>query len=400
MRLTPSVAAAVGVIAVWGDDAHRILTSHWQPATRERALAIGRIRYGQWWLAGEAAAAEPRTAEQVLLCQIAPGCFELHCHGGPTAGERLLSDLRRSGVECIEQHEPLAALPPEYLGLPQIGGLERQALEDLIGTGSKSPAAILLDQSRGALRRSLEEIVSLLCAGQAEAASHGVKHLRDNYRQLGSRLLKPWRITLAGPPNAGKSSLFNAWLGYHRALADPSPGTTRDMLEETVTIEGWPIRISDVAGIRSSEDAIEQQGVALAQQRMAETDLTLLLVAADQGWTGIHRQLQRSVADKHMLVGTKADLTTAQEVSGGLAGGVTLDAGEPISLWCSVSDPASLQRVLKAALRRLLPVVPPPAWPTPFREAHDRHLAAVEEAFAAGDLRAATDRLTGWLESG
>jgi tRNA modification GTPase len=400
VRLTPPVAAAVGVIAVWGDDAHRILLDHWEPATGSPALAIGRIRYGQWWLGGRSHNVAGRTAEQVLLCQIADGCFELHCHGGPTAGERLLSDLRRSGADCSPHGDPLAALPPVFLGLPQIGGIESDALEDLIGIGCKSPAAILLDQARGALRRRLEAIVAQLSHGEAEVAGQGVNQLRQSYRQLGSRLLRPWRITLAGPPNVGKSSLFNAWLGYHRALADPAPGTTRDLLEETLTIEGWPIRISDVAGIRASTDAIEQQGIALAQQRMAETDLTLLLVAADQGWTDTHRQLQQAVADKHLLVGTKADLVAAPENAGELSGRVSWAAGKPLALWCSVSDAASLERVLQAALRRMLPITPPTGWPTPFREAHDRQLAAAEQEITAGNLTAARTRLTVWLESG
>lgn len=398
MRLTPSVAAAVGVIALWGDDALRTLTDHWQPATASSDLTIGRIRYGRWSLGGRVSDAASSTAEQVLACQIAPGCFELHCHGGPAAGESLLCDLRRSGVACLQSSDPLVRLPPAYLGLPQMGGIEREALEDLIGIGSKSPAAILLDQARGAFRRRLEEIVDLLSRGDADAAGQGVRQLRQSYRQLGSRLLRPWRITLVGPPNAGKSSLFNAWLGYTRALTDPSPGTTRDLLEETITVEGWPIRINDVAGIRSTHDTTEQQGVALARKRMSETDLSLLLVAADQGWTTTHQQLQQVVAGKYLVIGTKADLRPPAVGSGGACRSEPLAAGEPILLWCSVSDPASLMPVLQAALRRLLPIAPPNAWPTPFRATHDRQLAAVEEAISDGHLSAARAGLTGWLE--
>ncbi len=92
------------------------------------------------------------------------------------------------------------------------------------------------------------------------------------------------RVVIAGPPNAGKSSLFNQLLSMERAIVSPRPGTTRDVVEATVSLEGRPVTLVDTAGLRSTRDEVEEEGVRRTIAALAEADVVLLLRGADQPW--------------------------------------------------------------------------------------------------------------------
>lgn len=91
------------------------------------------------------------------------------------------------------------------------------------------------------------------------------------------------RVVLAGPPNAGKSSLLNALLGESRAIVSDVPGTTRDAVEAWLDLDGWPVRLVDTAGLRATGDAIEAEGVARAEQLIADADVVVSLAHLDAG---------------------------------------------------------------------------------------------------------------------
>ncbi len=98
-------------------------------------------------------------------------------------------------------------------------------------------------------------------------------------------LEKGWRVVFIGSPNAGKSSLINALLGYQRSIVLSKPGTTRDVLTATTALEGWPIELIDTAGLRSSNEPLEEAGMRLAVQEASQSDLVLLVSDASQDWT-------------------------------------------------------------------------------------------------------------------
>jgi tRNA modification GTPase len=91
-------------------------------------------------------------------------------------------------------------------------------------------------------------------------------------------------VVLAGPPNAGKSSLFNALLGVDRALVTEIPGTTRDAIEAPADFHGWPVRLIDTAGLAESEDRLETLGMAMSRRYLGEADLIL---SCEDGRPGI-----------------------------------------------------------------------------------------------------------------
>ena len=95
-------------------------------------------------------------------------------------------------------------------------------------------------------------------------------------------------VVLAGPPNAGKSSLLNALLGERRAIVSSAAGTTRDFLEEGVEIGGWPVRLVDTAGLRATDDVVEAEGVNRAEALIARADLVLALDCDRPGALRLH----------------------------------------------------------------------------------------------------------------
>lgn len=99
---------------------------------------------------------------------------------------------------------------------------------------------------------------------------------------LGQRLRSGYRLVLLGPPNVGKSSLLNALLGLDRAIVSPVPGTTRDTVEESIVLAGFPVRLVDTAGLRPSPDPVEQEGIHRTRRAAEQADLILALIDRTQ----------------------------------------------------------------------------------------------------------------------
>jgi tRNA modification GTPase len=143
----------------------------------------------------------------------------------------------------------------------------REALLDLL---ARVEAALDFPEDAG------EPAPESLKAGIA----HQVMELQDlaaTYRE-GRLLREGLKVVIAGRPNAGKSSLLNRLLNLERAIVSEIPGTTRDFIEETVTLSGVPVRLMDTAGLRIAKDQVEEQGVRLTRERLAQADLALYLM--------------------------------------------------------------------------------------------------------------------------
>ncbi len=124
-----------------------------------------------------------------------------------------------------------------------------------------------------------------------------------------SPLRRGWRVALCGAVNVGKSSLFNAILQRERALVTPHPGTTRDILEETIDLRGLPLVLIDTAGVRESGDPVEKLGVERGLEAARSADGVLLLYSKETGWRREEESLAASLAGKVIgLVETKSDL--------------------------------------------------------------------------------------------
>ncbi len=257
------------MVGVWGPDAvdlvDRSFTSGGGPVQRrpDSAIAVGR------W-----AATGGHAGEELVVVRHAVDRLEVHCHGGTAASEAVIAALVTQGARRVTWQD----WPGGDSNI-----VAREAREALAGAGSPRAARILCRQLAGALDRELDRIAMLRTAGDVAAVRVAIDRLLRAAR-VGLRLARPWRVVLAGPVNAGKSSLVNALAGHARSLVAVSPGTTRDTVEVRIVLGGWEIDLVDVAGTRDDESgvpSVERDGIARAEAARAAADLVLHVASAD-----------------------------------------------------------------------------------------------------------------------
>ena len=256
---------------------------------------------------------------------------EFSCHGGLLIPARVLAALQEAGARL--------ALPGEFTRRALLNGkldlLQAEAIGDLVDATAKAQARAALHQLEGGLsRRLLElreqllELLSLLAYDidfpeeddgpiPTERIRAGLQSVRQAIANLlasapaGERLREGALVVLAGRPNAGKSSLFNALLGINRALVTEIPGTTRDTIEASTDAMGWPIRLADTAGLREAGERLERMGIEVSRRYVAAADLLLLCVEAGRMLTDEEHQL---LSERPALpVRTKVDLVPIAE---------------------------------------------------------------------------------------
>jgi tRNA modification GTPase len=315
---------------------------------------------------------------------------ELHVHGG-RAVLGAVSDalVRMPGVRI--------AAPGEFTRRAFEHGkldlTEAEGLADLVNAETEAQRKQSLRQLEGALGHLYEswraQLIGALAGLEAdidfpdEALPEGLPqaaraklkmliadiaaHLADERR--GQRLRDGIQVAIIGPPNAGKSSLFNALSQREAAIVAPTPGTTRDVIEVHLDLGGYPVTLADTAGIRASADAIEAEGVKRARARAADADVKLLLLETpDESFAAL-------ADDATICVETKIDLAHDRpRVFSGDAVRVSAVAGE------------GMADLLAALSRRLENIFAQSSAPVLTRE---RHRAALEDCVAA--LRRALD---------
>lgn len=289
------------------------------------------------------------------LCTVFPGpasytgedMVELSCHGGLLVPAELLGALHAAGAR--------PARPGEFTFRAVLNGkldlLRAEAVGDLIDATTPHQGKAALHQLEGGLSRRLgalrEDLVGLLALLDYEVdfpeEDDGPVPREEILARIGTcqanldgliatapageRLREGALVVIAGPPNAGKSSLFNALLGTDRALVTELPGTTRDTIEAFTALEGWPVRLADTAGLWEAPDRLDRLGVEVSRRYLGAADLLLACVPAGEEPS---EEMQR-LADRGdaILVRTKADLDGGEEspTRGGIAVSVVTGRG-------------------------------------------------------------------------
>jgi tRNA modification GTPase len=328
--LTAPGAAAIATIAVRGSAAWEIVRRRFHPNSQSgkalpEAPAMGAVWYGRFGA---------EVADEVVLglkSTTPIPWVEIHCHGGPQVVRLLLEALSAEGVRIVDWRNFLndGADPLQALAALQLAEAR-----------TTRTAAILLDQYHGAFRNSLTSAIDALERGDPPTI---LKELAQQAR-LGRHLVVPWRVTIAGAPNVGKSSLANALAGYQRSVVSPIPGTTRDVVTTTLAIDGWPVEIADTAGMRDSAGSLESLGIERARTAAGSADLCLWVLDASTEpiWPYVADANVRVVVNKIDLPPTwdLDQATDAPRVSANTGAGVR-ELIERIGEWLIPEPPAA-----------------------------------------------------------
>jgi tRNA modification GTPase len=376
---TPPGRGAIAVVRLSG------------PGTREALAAIG------------AGSPRPRVAtlrtlahagshldQALVLWFPAPASYtgedvaELHLHGGRAVVEGVLSALGDLGLRPADPGEfTRRAFENGRMDLAQA-----EAVADLIDAESAAQSRQALGQLGGALsavysgfRQDLLKALALVEAeidfpdeevpdGLARSAGPILDRLADDLGRAlsrsdrGERVREGYRVVLIGETNAGKSSLFNALVAREAAIVTPIPGTTRDVLDAQLIIDGYAVTLSDTAGLRESRDPVEAEGVKRARARARAADLRLWVRAPGDP----EGEAAAFVSPDDLTVWTKSDLAP----------------GEPGALSVSTRTGAGLDRLHAALADRLRHDLSGADFPAVTRARHRRRLTEALNAVADG----------------
>ncbi|MCG3205143.1 MAG: tRNA modification GTPase MnmE [Elusimicrobia bacterium] len=316
--VTPLGEGGLGVVRLSGSQAFSIGDRLFQSKKKISEAPSHTLHHG--WIAGvdEVIASVFRsphsyTGEDVL---------EFSCHGSPVILKEVVKLCESSGARMAQ--------PGEFTERAFLNGkmdlAQAEAVAQLIHSVSTKARAVATEQLKGQLSHRIKKIrsplIDLLAHVEANLDfseeglplidQHKMKSsltsvLQDLGDLLSTSVKGRWfreglRVALAGKPNVGKSSLFNALLAQDRAIVTSVPGTTRDTLEEKMEWEGFPIVLVDTAGLRSTTDEVESLGTARAEQAHAHADILLLVLDASQPLTREDQDLLARLKDRNTVV--------------------------------------------------------------------------------------------------
>jgi tRNA modification GTPase len=327
---TPPGRGGLGIVRLSGSQARSITEAvlrfahavEWKPWTSRLAdLVDADGQVVDQVVAHFYAAPRSYTAEDVI---------EIACHGAPVVLRHCVERAARAGARLAEPGEfTLRAYLNGRIDLPQA-----EAVRDLIDATTLYQARIAAQQVEGSvsrrigpLKEQLLELISLLEAGidfaeddVSVAATEEILRRLDPVREGIHRLAQSFAygnlvrsgltLALVGRPNVGKSSLFNKLLEQDRAIVTDIPGTTRDLVSETASISGIPVKFVDTAGVREGEGLVERLGIERTFQAMADADVTIVVVDASQPLTQEDQDLIERVREqgRWLLAANKSDL--------------------------------------------------------------------------------------------
>lgn len=344
-RLTATLPSAIATIAVRGSNIHKVVASILRCNSSDEFWAVNRIRFLKWPIS-------PDLLEHVVVCRVCADQIEIHCHGGVAVTDAILNSLRSVDCKIVESE----SYSPALLELAPKQRIEKLCQQALLDCRSEQSAGILLDQMHGAQYERLVQLQDLLAKKHWPEAQDLIARL-VHWFELGKHLSKPWQVILAGPPNVGKSSLINALVGQTVSIVHHEAGTTRDWIETETMIGGWPVALTDTAGIRETDHHIEREGVLRAQQQIARADLVVLVVDSTVGWTPQHDQIIHTIqADankirRQLIAWNKCDLANEQL----LAQVLQLPSASPV---VACSSRQNLDPLISAISTALVPESP------------------------------------------
>lgn len=321
---TPLGEGSIAVIRVSGPDAIPNVEQVFKSRTRLTEAATHTVHYGF--------IQDPESLEKVdevlVTVMRAPRSFtmedvvEIGCHGGLVSVKKVLDLLLSKGIRLAE--------PGEFTKRAFLNGRidlsQAEAVIDLIRSKSDRAYKIAMKQAEGSLSQQIkqlrqqlvelmahievnidypehdvEEMTSAFIVDKSREAISKIDELLKTAEQ--GKIIREGIVTaIVGRPNVGKSSLLNALAQENRAIVTDIPGTTRDVIEEYVTINGIPLKLLDTAGIRETSDVVEQIGVEKSRSALSDADLILLVLNAGEELNDDELQLLEQLKDRQVIV--------------------------------------------------------------------------------------------------
>ena len=333
---TPPGRAGLGIVRLSGAQARGIAAqflspAEWRPWQAHLAQLLDAQGHGiDQVVVTFFAAPRSYTADDLV---------EIACHGSPVVLRHAVQRALEGGARLAEPGEfTLRAFLNGRIDLPQA-----EAVRDLIDATTLYQARVAAQQVDGSVSRRLAplkeplvELIALLEAGidfaeddvsvapaaeilrRLEPILEGTRQLAASF-QYGGLVRQGLTLAIVGRPNVGKSSLFNRLLEQDRAIVTEIPGTTRDLVSETASIGGIPVKLCDTAGIRQTAERVESLGIERSYQAMADADLTLVVVDLAQPFTAEDESLIARA-------GARALVVRQQARSGARGGGMAVAA--------------------------------------------------------------------------
>ena len=329
---TPIGVGGIGIIRVSGKDTIEIVDKVFKAANKKSLKEIDShtITYGHIVSDGG------KVLDEVLIMLMkGPRTFtrediiEINCHGGPVPLNAVLMEVIKAGARMADNGEfTKRAFLNGRIDLAQV-----EAIMDIIEAKTELSLSQAVGQLEGNLSKRIKDYQDTLIQviarievsidypeyDEDEPITNDfeveLKELLDELRELlrtadtGKMIREGVKTAIVGRPNVGKSSLLNALLEENKAIVTDIPGTTRDVVEAYLNIDGIPFQLLDTAGIRETEDIVEKIGVERSKTSIEEADLVLMLVDSHAGLLDKDKEILQQVKDKRVIfIFNKTDL--------------------------------------------------------------------------------------------
>ena len=328
---TPRGEGGIGIIRISGDKSFEILDKIFNTKNPNRDLGFYKFNYGfihdNGKIVDEVMAVRMK-APKTYTCE---DVVEINCHGGHLISEKVLELVLKNGARHAEQGEfTKRAFMNGRIDLSQA-----EAVMDIIHGKTEKSISLSLEQLRGDLRDKIDSFKKALLDVTAHVnvvldyPEEGIddplpSNLRENLENVyaeadrlissydkGKKIKEGIKTVIAGKPNVGKSTLLNSLLKEERAIVTHIPGTTRDVIEEIINIKGIPLVLTDTAGIRKTEDIVENIGVEKSKKFIENADLVLLVLDASRELESEDREVIEEIQNhnkKTIVLLNKIDL--------------------------------------------------------------------------------------------